>query len=89
VRSGRVRRIASVRRAISAAGNDKLLTAESPREIFARSGFDGSAGWILGYSLRLWFVTQGCVEGSQLQAIALCQTDQVRVRNILAAGDRG
>jgi hypothetical protein len=38
--------------------------------------------------MRPWLVTQGRVEGSQLQAIAPCQTDQVRVRNIFAAGDR-
>jgi hypothetical protein len=50
---------------------------------------DGSGGWILGHSSRPWFVTQGVVERSQLQAIASRQMDQVRVRNILAAGNRG
>lgn len=60
----------------------------APRDRVGLTSEDGSGGWILGYSLRPRLATQGGVEGRQLQAMASCQVDQMRIRDILAAGDR-
>jgi hypothetical protein len=67
--------------------NSVIISYYSTR--FAEPEGHRSRGWILSYSFCPGFAAQDGVESCELQAIASRQMDQMRIRNILAAGYRG